>query len=195
MDGRVKTLHPKIHGGILGRRDLDDHAAADEGARHRADRPRRGQPLSLRGDGRASGAALRRLRREYRHRRAGDDPRGGQEPRLRHGRHRPGATTTTVPRRDDAANGGHQPGAAPAARRRRLCPHRAYDAAIARWFAERARASAFPDRFAVGGPAEAARCATAKTRIRRRRSMSAGRRAPASPAPSRSRARNSATTT
>ena len=25
LDGRVKTLHPKIHGGILGRRDLDDH--------------------------------------------------------------------------------------------------------------------------------------------------------------------------
>ncbi|MBL4867854.1 MAG: hypothetical protein JKY67_15910, partial [Pseudomonadales bacterium] len=24
MDGRVKTLHPKIHGGILGRRDTDD---------------------------------------------------------------------------------------------------------------------------------------------------------------------------
>lgn len=23
MDGRVKTLHPKVHGGILGRRDLD----------------------------------------------------------------------------------------------------------------------------------------------------------------------------
>ena len=23
MDGRVKTLHPKIHGGILGRRDKD----------------------------------------------------------------------------------------------------------------------------------------------------------------------------
>ncbi len=28
MDGRVKTLHPKIHGGILGRRDLADHRAA-----------------------------------------------------------------------------------------------------------------------------------------------------------------------
>lgn len=28
MDGRVKTLHPKIHGGILGRRDLDAHLAA-----------------------------------------------------------------------------------------------------------------------------------------------------------------------
>ncbi len=23
MDGRVKTLHPKVHGGILGRRDID----------------------------------------------------------------------------------------------------------------------------------------------------------------------------
>jgi len=28
MDGRVKTLHPKIHGGLLGRRDLDSHRAA-----------------------------------------------------------------------------------------------------------------------------------------------------------------------
>src|SRR5258708_10021678 len=28
MDGRVKTLHPKIHGGILGRRDVDAHRAA-----------------------------------------------------------------------------------------------------------------------------------------------------------------------
>lgn len=30
MDGRVKTLHPKIHGGLLGRRDLDTHRAAME---------------------------------------------------------------------------------------------------------------------------------------------------------------------
>jgi phosphoribosylaminoimidazolecarboxamide formyltransferase/IMP cyclohydrolase len=28
MDGRVKTLHPKIHGGLLGRRDLPAHLAA-----------------------------------------------------------------------------------------------------------------------------------------------------------------------
>lgn len=27
LDGRVKTLHPKIHGGILGRRDLPAHVA------------------------------------------------------------------------------------------------------------------------------------------------------------------------
>lgn len=28
MDGRVKTLHPLIHGGLLGRRDVDSHVAA-----------------------------------------------------------------------------------------------------------------------------------------------------------------------
>ncbi|MES2554289.1 MAG: bifunctional phosphoribosylaminoimidazolecarboxamide formyltransferase/IMP cyclohydrolase [Pseudomonadota bacterium] len=28
LDGRVKTLHPKVHGGILGRRDLPDHVDA-----------------------------------------------------------------------------------------------------------------------------------------------------------------------
>ena len=28
MDGRVKTLHPKIHGGLLARRDLDTHVSA-----------------------------------------------------------------------------------------------------------------------------------------------------------------------
>ncbi|TCT21976.1 bifunctional phosphoribosylaminoimidazolecarboxamide formyltransferase/IMP cyclohydrolase [Thiobaca trueperi] len=29
MDGRVKTLHPRIHGGILGRRGIDDQVMAD----------------------------------------------------------------------------------------------------------------------------------------------------------------------
>ena len=29
MDGRVKTLHPKIHGGILGRRGIDDNVMKD----------------------------------------------------------------------------------------------------------------------------------------------------------------------
>ncbi|MDU8923781.1 bifunctional phosphoribosylaminoimidazolecarboxamide formyltransferase/IMP cyclohydrolase [Pasteurellaceae bacterium LIM206] len=31
MDGRVKTLHPKVHGGILGRRDLDGDVMARHG--------------------------------------------------------------------------------------------------------------------------------------------------------------------
>ena len=30
MDGRVKTLHPKVHGGLLCRRDLDTHMADAE---------------------------------------------------------------------------------------------------------------------------------------------------------------------
>jgi phosphoribosylaminoimidazolecarboxamide formyltransferase/IMP cyclohydrolase len=30
LDGRLKTLHPKIHGGLLGRRDLDTHVQAME---------------------------------------------------------------------------------------------------------------------------------------------------------------------
>jgi len=28
MDGRIKTLHPRVHGGILGRRDIDEHMQA-----------------------------------------------------------------------------------------------------------------------------------------------------------------------
>jgi phosphoribosylaminoimidazolecarboxamide formyltransferase/IMP cyclohydrolase len=31
MDGRVKTLHPKVHGGILGRRGLDDAVMSEYG--------------------------------------------------------------------------------------------------------------------------------------------------------------------
>jgi phosphoribosylaminoimidazolecarboxamide formyltransferase/IMP cyclohydrolase len=31
MGGRVKTLHPRIHGGLLGRRGLDDQVMADHG--------------------------------------------------------------------------------------------------------------------------------------------------------------------
>ena len=31
MDGRVKTLHPKIHGGLLGRRDVDDAVMREHG--------------------------------------------------------------------------------------------------------------------------------------------------------------------
>ncbi|HXF79215.1 MAG TPA: bifunctional phosphoribosylaminoimidazolecarboxamide formyltransferase/IMP cyclohydrolase, partial [Usitatibacter sp.] len=30
MDGRVKTLHPKVHGGILARRDRPDHVRSME---------------------------------------------------------------------------------------------------------------------------------------------------------------------
>ncbi|HSI24283.1 MAG TPA: bifunctional phosphoribosylaminoimidazolecarboxamide formyltransferase/IMP cyclohydrolase [Methylotenera sp.] len=32
LDGRVKTLHPKVHGGILGRRDVPEHVTAMQSA-------------------------------------------------------------------------------------------------------------------------------------------------------------------
>ena len=56
LDGRVKTLVPQIHGGILGRRDCAGARGADGGARHRADRSGRGESLSVRGD-RGAGCA------------------------------------------------------------------------------------------------------------------------------------------
>src|SRR4051812_44370070 len=31
MDGRVKTLHPKVHGGLLGRRGMDEAVMAEHG--------------------------------------------------------------------------------------------------------------------------------------------------------------------
>ena len=46
MDGRVKTLHPAIHGGILARRHRPDDLAAIARAGHPPDRSRRRQPLS-----------------------------------------------------------------------------------------------------------------------------------------------------
>src|SRR5512133_1519931 len=30
LDGRVKTLHPNVHGGLLARRDVPEHMAAAE---------------------------------------------------------------------------------------------------------------------------------------------------------------------
>jgi phosphoribosylaminoimidazolecarboxamide formyltransferase/IMP cyclohydrolase len=46
LDGRVKTLHPKVHGGILARRDLPEHMAASR-ARHPDHRPAGGQPVPV----------------------------------------------------------------------------------------------------------------------------------------------------
>ena len=80
LDGRVKTLHPRIHGGILARRDLASHRAAMK----THDIP----PIDLVVVNLypfeatvARGAPFERLHREHRHRRPGDDPQRGQEPR------------------------------------------------------------------------------------------------------------------
>ena len=48
LDGRVKTLHPKIHGGILARRADESHQRQMLQHRHRADRPGGREFLSIR---------------------------------------------------------------------------------------------------------------------------------------------------
>ena len=59
-----------------------------QAGRARPDRPRGREPLSVPRDRRAR-RAVRRDHREHRHRRAGDDPLGGEEPRARRGGRRP----------------------------------------------------------------------------------------------------------
>ena len=57
LDGRVKTLHPRVHGGLLADRRLDDHRQQLLAAGHRPVRARRRQPLPVRrrrSSGRAS---------------------------------------------------------------------------------------------------------------------------------------------
>jgi phosphoribosylaminoimidazolecarboxamide formyltransferase / IMP cyclohydrolase len=81
MDGRVKTLHPKIHGGLLGRRGTDEAVMAQHGI----------APIDLLVVNLYPFAATiakprlhrRRRHREHRHRRPGDAARGGEEPRQR----------------------------------------------------------------------------------------------------------------
>ena len=90
MDGRVKTLHPALHGGILARRDRPDDLAAARAPRHRPRRPRRRQPVSVRGDRAEAGDTVRRAGRGDRHRRAVAGPRRGQEFPRRAGRRRSG---------------------------------------------------------------------------------------------------------
>ena len=55
LDGRVKTLHPGVHGGILARRDQPEHLAALAEHRYRPDRSGGGQFVSVRRDDRAAG--------------------------------------------------------------------------------------------------------------------------------------------
>ena len=89
LEGRVKTLHPRVHAGILADTRKPDHVAqlADLGVE--AVRARRRQPLPVRRH-RRLGRQPRRVRRADRHRRPLDGPRGRQEPPERRRRHRPG---------------------------------------------------------------------------------------------------------
>ena len=98
MDGRVKTLHPALHGGILARRDrADDLAALERHGIGLVDRGRR-QPVSVRRGGREPGDAVRRARRGDRHRRAVARARGRQELPRRARRRRPGGLSAAARR-------------------------------------------------------------------------------------------------
>ena len=81
MDGRVKTLHPKVHGGLLAVRDDPAHAAAmaEHGIGAIDLVVVNLYPFAAdRGEGRGT----RRDDREYRHRRPVDGALGGEEPRV-----------------------------------------------------------------------------------------------------------------
>ena len=90
LDGRVKTLHPAVHGGILARRDKPEHLAELEKHGLGCDRSRRRQPVPVRGDGREAGRHARRRAREHRHRRADDAARRREELPPRAAGRRPG---------------------------------------------------------------------------------------------------------
>ena len=61
MDGRVKTLHPRLYAGLLARRDDDGAPARRRRAGDRAGGPGVREPVPVRADGRA--AAMRARRR------------------------------------------------------------------------------------------------------------------------------------
>ena len=122
MDGRVKTLHPKVHGGLLAIRDNAEHAKAmkDHGIAPIDLLVVNLYPFEATVD---KGAGLRGLHREHRHRRPRDDPRRRQEPRRRRGRGR-AAGLPGGARRTRRQQGRDHADAAQAPRRQSLCAHR-----------------------------------------------------------------------
>ena len=62
MDGRVKTLHPKLYAGLLAVRGDPEHIAAAQRARRRVRRPRLREPLPVRAHRRAPRRRRRRGR-------------------------------------------------------------------------------------------------------------------------------------
>ena len=79
LGGRVKTLHPKVHGGLLYRRKHAEDRKAGGGTWHRADRSGGGEFVSVRGNGGESGPDRGRIDREHRHRRADNAAVGGEK--------------------------------------------------------------------------------------------------------------------
>ena len=89
MDGRVKTLHPAVHGGILARRDVpQDMAQLQQHGFCPVDMVV-GNLYPFRGYHCTTRRCAIRCAGEHRHRRADNAARGCQEPPQRVGSHRP----------------------------------------------------------------------------------------------------------
>ena len=138
MDGRVKTLHPKLYAGLLARARQPRALRAGRRARHRVRRPRVREPLPVRAHRRARWRDRRgRGHREHRHRRPDDDPRRGQEPRLQRRRRRAPRATTPSSRSCARPTARCRMATREALAAEAFSYTARYDTAIARWFAEK----------------------------------------------------------
>ena len=185
MDGRVKTLHPALHGGILARRDRPDDLAALDAPRHRPGRRRRREPVSVR-------RRPRRIRRRRSTRWSRRSTSAGRRWCARRPRISAACWSSSIPadypRLLDGARRARRALAFRFELMRKAIAHTAaYDTAIAATLRDgrrRRRALRARDRVARASPTLADRsicrsrrsaiCATARTRIRRRRGTSAG---------------------
>jgi phosphoribosylaminoimidazolecarboxamide formyltransferase/IMP cyclohydrolase len=147
MDGRVKTLHPKVHGGLLALRDKPEHVAAMENTASAPSTFCR-EPLPVRGDRRRR-RGLRHGDREHRHRRPGHDPGGGQEPRACGRRRRPEDYEKVIAALD-AHDGGTPYDLRQSLALTAYARTAAYDAAVSTWLAK-ATDEATPRRRAFAG--------------------------------------------
>ena len=180
MDGRVKTLHPRVHGGILSRGDRDKGDLERLGGAR--DRPRRRQPLPVRARRGRPRVEPRAHRREHRHRRPVDGPLRGQEPRARH---RSCAIPRTTPASSTRSSSGGDttPETRAYARGQGVRPHGGLRRGHQRLplVARGRRQPRAASRGTSRCPSSArTACATARTRTRRGRSTSSATRRPGS---------------
>ena len=157
LDERVKTLHPKIHGGLLADRGKESHLADLE--RYEI------EPFDLVVSNlypvpRTAGD------RHDRHRRTGDGARVGEEPRLGHDRHQP-EPVRRAPRRAARQRRNGQRGDAPRASRSRRSRTRPRTTPRSCSGCKRAKSSRSTCSSRSNVPRT--RCATARTRTSRRR--------------------------
>ena len=147
--------HPRRHPRPA--RRCDD--SRDARAGHRADRPRGGEPLPIRGDRGAAGLHPRGRHREHRYRRSRHGPGRGKEPPGRAGRGRSGRLSRGADRARPRRR--HHAGAAAQARAESLPPHRRYDAMVAAYLgAGRTAAGVAQSDLRQAAP----RCVTARIR-------------------------------